>query len=118
MTKKRQSANNNSLYQYIDSKYKIRGATADSRMSDYTPTKNSTEIKSKGFKLKPSKPVDIPLAHEKDQSRTKRDLITNDKIPLELQQFSFVDKIRRTFHDQKYMKREDVIKLLKQIQGS
>lgn len=85
-TKKRQSANNNSLYQYIDSKYKIRGATADSRMSDYTPTKNSTEIKSKGFKLKPSKPVDIPLMSdgEKEKSRTKRDLISNDKIPLEL----------------------------------
>lgn len=84
-TKKRQSVNNNSLYQYIDSKYKIRGGTADSRMSEYTPTKNSTEIKSKGFKLKPSKPVDIPITHEKERSRTKRDLIGNDKIPLELQ---------------------------------
>lgn len=54
-------------------------------MSEYTPTKNSTEIKSKGFKLKPSKPVDIPMMHEKEHSRTKRDLIGNDKIPVELQ---------------------------------
>jgi hypothetical protein len=30
-------------------------------------------------------------------------------------QASFVDQIRKKFNDQKYMKREDVLKLLKQI---
>jgi hypothetical protein len=33
-------------------------------------------------------------------------------------QASFVDQIRKKFNDQKYMKREDVLKLLKQIQVS
>jgi hypothetical protein len=97
---KRQSGHNNSLYQYIDNKYQIimRGATADSRLSDYTPTKASSEVKSKGFKLKPKKPEGTPF-EEQDQKqiKTKRDLVQSDKIPLELQQFSFVDKIRRTF---------------------
>ena len=30
---------------------------------------------------------------------------------------SFVEQIRRKFTDQKYMKREDVLKMLKQMQG-
>lgn len=67
--------------------------------------------------LKSSRPLD---SRRDTVPSEKRSLIEKgpNHMSAESTQASFVEQIRRKFNDQKYMKREDVIKLLKQMQGN
>eukprot|EP00347_Sterkiella_histriomuscorum_P005415 403356704 len=52
--------------------------------------------------------------YERDRDQSNQNKLMNHEDSL--QNESFLDKIRRTFSEQKYMKREDVLKLLRDLQ--
>ena len=106
-----------SIYTALQSKDRdtvSRGKKGKSHTNPNSEGKKGFKIKSKGVETEcPSK-----FSNYENSYLAQNDLLLSSKSTQEEtpESMSFIDQIRRKFSEQRYMKREDVLRLLKELQ--